>query len=126
MGRDRRRTLMVIVLFNFVATSSLVLLFVVFVGCLLMMVDVYVDEGNRGSLACELDCSHSCTGCDLPAANRSNVCPEWSIDDVNMVLQTQGKTSATISGVFMLYSIAALAFGRSLYRRVSNYVIAYV
>lgn len=76
------------------------------------------------STACMLDFGGSCTGCD--SSNPVEVCPEWTESDVELVLKTIMKQSATVAAIFLVYSLITLRYGFVLFSHVSSYHIEYV
>ena len=94
---------------------------VVFAGNL---VQAPIDDSQRGEVACFVDKDTTCTNCDDPVPE--NRCPEWTLDDVTRILQTQLKQSATLAAIFVLYAISALQFGLVLRKHLSLYQIDYV
>jgi len=75
-------------------------------------------------IACKLDSGGSCTGChqDDPRL----MCPEWTEEDVERVLQTIMKMSASLAAIFLVYSLITLRYGFVLFHHVSRYQIEYV
>ena len=53
-------------------------------------------------------------------------CPEWTLDEVTKVLQSQLKQSATLAAIFIVYAVAVLRFGFVLRGHLSKYEIDYV
>jgi hypothetical protein len=86
------------------------------------VVDIPLDDQLRGELACTIAAS-SCSYCDVEGKRE---CPEWTDDDVKVVLQTQLKASAALSAIFMIYSVGALRFGFVLRSHIIRYQIDYV
>lgn len=91
-----------------------------------------VSESVRGRVACFVDKNVSCTNCpDVEDEFKVdedpfNVCPQWTLDEVTKVLQTQLKQSATLAFIFILYAITVLRFGLGLRRHLALYQIDYV
>ena len=77
------------------------------------------------TIACGVDTADSCSNCD-GSIEGMDLCPEWNLDDVTRVLQTQTKGSATLAIIFFLYSFSALRFGFVLRKHVTMYQIDYV
>ena len=126
-GRDKRYKYMSVMVFIFLMAVTSFVLTVIFVASIsysVALVDIPIAN-QRGMIACGVDTADSCTNCDrekpwIP------LCPEWTLDDVTRVLQTQTKGSATLAVIFFLYSFSALRFGFVLRRHVTMYQIEYV
>ena len=105
---------------------------VVFAASLVFSVDLVdygISDEERGSIACYVDTANSCTNCypnDEGWDPTEPQCPEWTLDDVVKVLQTQLKQSATLAAIFLIYAFSALRFGFVLRSHVSRYQIEYV
>jgi hypothetical protein len=87
------------------------------------VVDQNIDNQTRGEIACTIS-AITCSSCDNNKGEQE--CPEWSEQDVSSVLKTTLKQLATLSAIFMLYSIGALRFGFVLRKHLSLYQIDYV
>lgn len=124
---DKKKKSFAVFIFIFVMAANTILLATLFVVCLIFSVELVatpIGEVSRGSIACYLDDGVSCTQCeDSTEANR---CPEWTLEEVTNILQTQLKLSATISAIFFLYSIRLLRYGFVLSKHLSAYEIDYV
>ena len=83
-----------------------------------------IGESERGEVACFVDRGVSCTNCD--ALIPRNRCPEWTLEEVTKILQTQLKQSATLAAIFFLYAVSVLRFGFVLRRHLAMYQIDYV
>ena len=105
-------------------TVTLATLFVASIIFSADLVNAPIDESARGEVACQIDRGASCTMCD--AVLHRDRCPEWTLDDVTKILQTQLKQSATLAAIFILYAISALRFGFLLRKHLSMYQIDYV
>ena len=105
---------------NTVMIASLFVASFVLSGVLLQ---VPIDDAARRKVACGIDDNVSCTGCNGELLEQ---CPEWRIDDVTRILQTQLKQSATVAAILILYSISVLRFGFVLRKHLSMYQIDYV
>ena len=105
---------------NTVMIASLFVASFVLSGVLIQMP---IDDAARRKVACGIDDNVSCTGCngELPGQ-----CPEWEIEDVTRILQTQLKQSATVAAILILYAISVLRFGFVLRKHLSMYQIDYV
>jgi hypothetical protein len=86
-------------------------------------VDQDIDDKSRGQIACSISAA-TCSFCDNDKGKPE--CPEWSEQDVSSVLKTTLKQLATLSAIFLLYSIGALRFGFVLRKHLSLYQIDYV
>lgn len=127
--RHKRNKLISIWAFIIMLVCILVLLTTIFATCIafsVSLVDVPISEPNRGAIACFLDDSGVCTGCDGEENDDGSVCPEWSIGDVTKVIQTQAKASASLAAMLMLYALSALKFGIGLRTHIRMYQIEYV
>ena len=90
----------------------------------LNIVDFQLESWRQ--IACFLDSGGSCTGCNDPTVQEENICPEWEEADVDSVLQTILKQSATLAAIFLVYAGVTLRYGLVLFRHVSRYQIEYV
>jgi len=127
-SRNKRNKLIFIITFLVVLILILFALVALFVASIIFstsFVEIPLTETQRGNLACIIDQSGSCTGCDLPKGD-PNRCPEWSTSDVTTVIQTQAKASASLSAIFMIYAVSALRFGWGMRRHIRMYQIEYV
>jgi hypothetical protein len=130
--QQKHRKSIAILVFIVIATGLFLVLTVLFSASVAYSLaigrEIIVKNEQRGSIACFLDKVGSCTNCE--AANSSNgcseCCPEWSVSDVNKVLQAQAKTSATIAAIGLLYASGCLRYGFTLKRVIMNYQIDYV
>jgi len=78
-------------------------------------------------IACAIDLRGSCTGCgqeEIPPLNP--ICPEWTDEDVQHVLQTVMKQIATFAAICLVYAMITLRYGFVLFQYVSRYQIEYV
>lgn len=107
--------------------TSLILtaIFVASISYSVALVDIPITPDQQQNIACGVDTADSCSNCDLHIPDAPK-CPEWSLDDVKAVLQTQTKGSATLAILFFLYSFSALRFGFVLRKHVTMYQIDYV
>lgn len=123
--RDKRTKSVAILTFISIMGSLLVILSIIFSTSItfsVSLVDNPVTGERRGDIACYIDESGSCTQCDQDY----NQCPEWSSEDVTKILQGQAKSSATLAGICIVYTILALRFGINLRKHLSMYQIEYV
>lgn len=97
-------------------------IFVASISYSVALVDIPITPDQQQFIACGVDTADSCSNCDPDAPK----CPEWSLEDVTAVLQTQTKGSATLAILFFLYSFSALRFGFVLRKHVTMYQIDYV
>ena len=81
-----------------------------------------MTDDIRGEFACHANYIGECTRCD----DLSNRCPEWTVDEVTSILQTQAKSSATVASIFVCYCFTTIRFGFVMMQRISSYQIAYV
>jgi hypothetical protein len=84
-----------------------------------------MDASKQGDIACGVDTAGSCSNCGREDPSLPQ-CPEWGLEDVDAVLQTQTKGSATLAAIFFIYSFSASRFGLVLRRHVTMYQIDYV
>jgi len=104
---------------------AFLLLFALLVACILLSLaldHLALTPRQRGSVACFLDPFDDCTNCD----GTVDRCPEWSVEDVRSVLQTQIKASATVAAIFILHSFSVFRFGLTLRRHIATYQIGFV
>jgi len=107
--------------------ANVVMLATIFVTSILFsanLINVPIDESQRGIVACNVDRGETCTRCDdlIPSLR----CPEWTLQEVTTILQTQLKQSATLASIFILYAVSVLRFGVTLRKHLSLYQIDYV
>ena len=124
---DKRKKNIAVVVFIGVMATNTVLLATLFVASLIFsaeLVESPIDESDRGSIACYVDRGGTCTQCE--ESIDGDRCPEWTLDEVTNIVQTQLKQSATIAAIFFLYSISVLRFGFVLRKHLSMYQIDYV
>lgn len=124
---DKQTKNVAVIVMIFVMTSNVIMLATIFGASILFSADLInapIDESQRGEVACGVDRGVSCTNCD--ATVHSERCPEWSLEDVTKILQTQLKQSATLAAIFILYAIGVLRFAVTLRRHLSLYQIDYV
>lgn len=125
-GRQRRIKQGIVVVFLGTIMLTIFGVATIFVASLiysLQIVDFSSDENLRLS-ACSLDLHGSCTGCD--AKNPLFICPEWTDQDVQSVLETIMKQVATIAAIFIVYAMMTLRYGFVFLQHVSRYQIEYV
>jgi hypothetical protein len=108
---------------NTVMLATIFVASIMFSGALLV---TPLGEEGRGAVACIVDRGVTCTNCDDDAIPSSTVCPEWTLEEVTTILQTQLKQSATLAAIFILYSISVLRFGFVLRKHLAMYQIDYV
>mmetsp|Transcript_28886 Transcript_28886/g.40510 ORF Transcript_28886/g.40510 Transcript_28886/m.40510 type:complete len:282 (+) Transcript_28886:3-848(+) len=126
-GRDKQTKLVAVRLYIGVLALTTIVLATILGACIhysLRFKNFPIADDERGSIACAIDTSQSCSFCN----NRLGLdeCPEWSIEDVIKVTQAQLKGSATAAIIFITYSIATLRFGVLLQKHVLQYQIDYV
>lgn len=73
------------------------------------LINTPISEQNCGSFACAVE-SDSCTRCD----EISNRYPEWTDEDVELVLRSQAKASSYMAGIFPLYTSGLFKLGVQL------------
>ena len=131
-SRDKLHKQIAVSLFIVTMVLTIFILMVVFAASLVFSVDLVdygISDEERGNIACYVDTANSCTNCypdDEGWDPTEPQCPEWTLDDVVKVLQTQLKQSATLAAIFLIYAFSALRFGFVLRSHVSRYQIEYV
>lgn len=128
-GRQRRIKQGVVITFIATLVLTLFSLGTVFITSLIYSVAIFdLPFGSYQKIACIIDFSGSCTGClDNPTQEESILmCPEWTEDQVQGVLRTIMKQSATLAAIFLVYALIALRYGFLLLQYVSRYQIEYV
>ena len=110
-------------MFILVLAINASLLATLFVTSIVWSTRVELNSAQRGEIACLID-DNDCTNCD--AILSTNRCPEWSVDDVTAILQTQLKQSATLAAIFILYAVNVMSYGINLRKHLSQYQIDYV
>ena len=115
----------VVMCFLIVSILLAVVLVALFIGSIVYSSSLISNPSSdsvRGDFACAVDVAKSCTQCD----STTNRCPEWTTEDVTRVLQSQAKASATLAGIFFLYTSGMIRFGRLLWKITQSYQIDYV
>ena len=120
---DKRSKSSFVVVFIVVLAINAALLLTIFVASIIWSRTLDLNQRDRGNVACVLK-STDCTNCDAAAAFLR--CPEWSLDDVYSITQTQLKQSATLAAIFILYAVNVMIYGIVLKRHLANYQIDYV
>ena len=99
----------------------------------LSLTDEPISDSNRGQLACHIDQSGSCTQCNENIDDDTvapfplyEQCPEWSMDDVTRIIQSQTKAGATLAAICLLYSVGSIRYGIAMQKHISDYLIEYV
>jgi len=124
-GRQRRWKQLTVIMFIVTIVVTVFSVATIFTTSLLYsfsIVDLPLEQYQQ--IACYLDSGGSCTGCDQEEEDM--MCPEWTKDDVQRVLQTIMKQSATLAAIFLVYALITLRYGFVLFRHVSRYQIDYV
>jgi hypothetical protein len=124
---DKKTKNMAVIIIIGVMAANCVMLAALFVASIIFssnLVTSPIEESERGEVACFADRSVTCTQCD--AENFSERCPEWTLEDVTQILQSQLKQSATLAAIFIVYAISVMRFGVTLRRHLSMYQIDYV
>lgn len=124
-AHDKRKKVAAIVGFiglSFVAMIMLLVIFGTGLAFSASFADNPIDDRTRGVIACFLDQQGVCSRCDAA----TNKCPEWTRQDVTVVIQTQIKITATVAAICITYSFGVIQFGLALKRHLSTYQIAYV
>jgi hypothetical protein len=120
---DKRRKGTAIIIFILVLAINASLLATLFVTSIVWSTRVALNDAQRGNIACLID-DNDCTNCETDLSR--NKCPEWSVDDVTAILQTQLKQSATLAAIFILYAVNVMSYGINLRKHLSQYQIDYV
>jgi len=113
-------------IFCFIIVSVLLVVFlvIIFVGSIYLssyLRGATVPDNARGSFACAVDKGRSCTMCDAS----SGQCPEWTSNDVLRVLRSQTKASASLSGIYLIYTWKIIQFGVNLWKVNQSYQIGF-
>lgn len=122
---DKRRKLAAVLAFivmMILASAMLFMLFCVSISFSSSLVNAPLSYEIRGTLACTLDGGRGCTRCDESTGR----CPEWTTEDVTIVLQSEAKTSATVAAIFLVYSFGATRVGFTMRKHIAMYQIEYV
>ena len=124
---DKQTKTVAVVAMIFMMTANVAILVAVFFSSVLHASSLFsspIAESERGVVACRVDRGASCTMCDeLDEATR---CPEWTLEEVTQIMQTQLKQTATLAAIFVLYAISVLRFGVTLRKHLGLYQIDYV
>lgn len=129
---QRRIKQTIVVFFNGFVVLTIFACTTIFAVSLIYSVTIIgYDSADYSRMACFIDVDDSCTGC--PDADESfdsvpydSVCPEWTDSDVQRVVQTTMKQSATVAAIFLVYALVTLRYGLLLFQYVSQYKIEYV
>ena len=124
---DKQTKSVAVIVMIVVMAANVILLATIFGASMLFsanLIHAPINDLQRGELACSVDRNTSCTRCD--ALKPQNRCPEWSLEDITKILQTQLKQSATMAAIFILYAIGVLRFAVTLRKHLSLYQIDYV
>ena len=126
-GKQRRFKQGVVVFFIVTIVLTVFSVATIFTTSLLYSFDIVnAPEDMYAEIACKLDQQGSCTGCEGDDVDPESKCPEWSKEDVQDVLQSIMKLSATLAAIFLVYALTTLRYGLVLFRHVSRYQIEYV
>lgn len=120
---DKRSKSSVVVVFIVILAVNAALLATIFVASIVWSANLDLTRRDRGDIACVLK-GTDCTNCDEFAPGVR--CPEWSLDDLYRIVQTQLKQSATLASIFILYAVNVFIYGVVLRRHLANYQIEYV
>jgi lysylphosphatidylglycerol synthetase-like protein (DUF2156 family) len=120
--RQKLAAILIFIIAMLATVCSLVSIFAASIAFSVNLVNVPIDDGTRGDIACFLDQAFSCTGCE----DEVDRCPEWLQSDVTGVLQTQAKSSAALAAIFLVHALSALRFGFGLRKHIIMYQIDYV
>lgn len=124
-SRDKRRKSLAILGFMLMSVSLIIIFSTIFSACIvysLSLEAIPIPDDLRGAIACFIDRSGSCTGCQ----NTTSRCPEWSNEDVTKILQSQAKSGASLAAICLIYAVNCLRYGANLRTHISNYMIDYV
>ncbi len=124
---DKQTKNIAVLILIIMMAANVVMLATIFVASILFSAELInspIDESQRGEVACNVDRNATCTRCD--ALVPRDRCPEWGLDEVTTILQTQLKQSAALASIFVLYAVSVLRFGVTLRRHLSLYQIDYV
>jgi hypothetical protein len=121
---DKRNKGTAVVVFISVLAINTIVLAALFVSSIVWSTKVNLNQGQRGDIACMVDENIDCTNCD--AVFSKNKCPEWSLEDVESIMRTQLKQSATLAAIFILYAVNVMSYGINLRKHLSMYQIDYV
>lgn len=123
--RDKRTKSVAILTFISLMGTLLIMMTSIFVASIVYSITLgnsQLSEQRRGSIACSIDQGLTCSGCD----GFQNRCPEWASTDLQKVLQTQAKSSATLAIICVVYAVIALRYGVNARKNLSLYQIEYV
>jgi hypothetical protein len=120
---DKRRKGTAVIIFILVLAVNASLLATLFVTSIVWSTQVELNDAQRGDIACLIN-NNDCTNCDASLSEER--CPEWSVEDVTSILQTQLKQSASLAAIFILYAVNVMSYGINLRKHLSQYQIDYV
>ena len=123
-GQKRWKSFVILCLLS-VSLILVIALVTIFVGSIVFssyLTDITLKDSARGNFACAVDRTGTCTRCD----EAFNKCPEWTNEDVVKVLRSQAKSSATLAGIFLLYTSGIIRFAAQWWRINQSYQIGYV
>lgn len=99
-------------------------IFIVSLLVTIEIVKVPLSDEERGDAACSIDNAGTCSFCGSRVGKRE--CPEWTEEQVAVVLETQYKSSATLAAIFIVYAISATRYAFVLKKQISMYQIEYI
>jgi len=126
-SRDKRTKLFLVYVFMTIMITTVVLIGIIFVVSILSSLDVFnysMSNEQRGNIACTIDLQGTCTLCGNTLGESQ--CPQWSNEDVKLILRAELKESATLAAIVLLYSLGALRYGFVLRKHIAEYQIDYV
>jgi hypothetical protein len=125
---DKKTKNIAVNIFIMIMATNCILIISLFAGSIVLSGvldnDNDVARSGRGEVACLVDQNVTCTQCGY--SDKEDRCPEWDVEDVARILQTQLKQSATVAAILILYAVSVLRFGFVLRRHLSMYQIDYV
>jgi hypothetical protein len=99
---DKRKSLCAVVVFITTMILAVISLSVLFAICMVFAAQssqaITLTNRARGLIACSID-QGGCTRCD----QLIDKCPEWTTQEVKVVVLTQAKGGAALAAIFMVY-----------------------
>ena len=111
-----------LVVVSFVLLVLMAAIFSTSIAFSISLDQIVISDAQRGSIACFIDQSGSCTDCEKIIGR----CPEWSREEVTQILQNQTKASAALAAIFLVYAGSNLRHAFNLRSHIMNYEIDYV
>jgi len=98
-------------------------LLTIFISSIIWSHHLKLTDDERGNIACTIN-NNQCTNCDSRIAGIR--CPEWSYEDITIIVRRQLQQCAILAAIFVLYDLNVMMHGLNLRKHLSMYQIDYV